>query len=112
MGFDFNKDELLFYLNKTLDYIFYIHYPDYFIENFIPRILPINYFKVFPFTDCNKYASFHLIKHVELSTPNKPCENDARYSFKTCVEDSIGRKVGCSRDGVKHPLCSTVQQYR
>ena len=61
VDFDFNKDELLFYLNKSLDYIFYIHDPDYFVENFIPRTLPISYLKVFPITDCNKYVAFYSV---------------------------------------------------
>ena len=42
------NDEIFFHLNRSMLYAFYIHGPDYFIQNYNPLAMPNNYGKLFP----------------------------------------------------------------
>ena len=48
IGTDANKDEIFFHLNRSMLYAYYIHAPEYFIQNYNPLALPNNYGKLFP----------------------------------------------------------------
>ena len=48
IGTDANKDEIFFHLNRSMLYAYYIHAPNYFIQNYNPLALPNNYGKLFP----------------------------------------------------------------
>ena len=48
IGTDANRDEIFFHLNRSMLYAYYIHAPDYFIQNYNPLALANNYGKLFP----------------------------------------------------------------
>ena len=113
---DASKDEIFFHLNRTMLYAYYIHGPDYFIQNYNPLALPNNYGKLFPSKDCNSYFTLALTERRELDTKEDPCEMRENYSFVSCIEDSIAEKVGCVLEGGKakseKEQCNSAEQYR
>ena len=112
---DYN-DEIFFYLNRSMLYAYYIHGPDYFIQNYNPLAFPNNYGKLFPSKDCNSYFTLALTERRELNTKEDPCELRPDYSFVSCIEESISEKVGCVLAGGKtkseEEHCFSVDQYR
>ena len=116
IGTDTHKDEIFFYLNRSMLYTYYIHGPDYFIQNYNPLALPNNYGKLFPSKDCNSYFTLALTERRELNTKEDPCELRPGYSFVSCIEESIAEQVGCVLEGGKakseKDQCHSVDQYR
>ena len=103
---------ITFHLNRTVNYIFYIHSPELFVQNYMPLALPINRVKVFP-SDCNSYLTLTLTKHHKVNTPSDPCEENPEYSFTDCVQESFARHVGCVlRQDKGNVLCTTSEHYR
>ena len=103
----YKTDQIFFHLNTSLQYMFFIHSPSYFIQNYNPLGLPMNEVKVLTERDCNKYLTVSLTKYQELNTVDDPCENAPTYSFTSCVEDSLAKQVGCGLS-----RCKTARQYR
>ena len=46
IGTDDDVDELEFFLNRSMIYTFYIHSPDYFVQNYLPLTLPYNPYRI------------------------------------------------------------------
>ena len=113
---DGSRDEIFFHLNRSMLYAYYIHGPDYFIQNYNPLALPNNYGKLFPSKDCNSYFTLALTERRELNTREDPCEMRPGYSFVSCIEESIAEQVGCVLEGSKakseKEQCYSVDQYR
>ena len=109
------SDEIFFHLNRSMLYAFYIHGPDFFIQNYNPLAMPNNYGKLFPFKDCNGYFTLALTERHELNTPVDPCQESLSYSFSACVSRAVAHKVGCGLDLDAAPelgRCNSVDQYR
>ena len=105
--------EIAFYLNRYLNYVFYIHSADFFFENYNRLSLPINRMMLFPSSHCNSYVTLTLTLHHKLNTPSDPCEDNPEYSFTDCVQESVARQVGCVlRQEKGNVLCTTIAQYR
>ena len=110
------SDEIFFHLNRLMLYAFYIHGPDFFIQNYNPLAMPNNYGKLFPSKDCNSNFTLALTERRELNTNEDPCEMKENYSFVSSIEDSIAEKVGCVLEGAKatseKEQCNSAEQYR
>ena len=72
IGSDTTTDELYIFLNLTMDYIFYIHSNIYYVQNYVPSLIPINRFKVFS-DACSSYFQLTLTEKVEINTAEDPC---------------------------------------
>ena len=67
IGTDDYVDELEFFLNKSMVYTFYIHSPDYFVQNYLPLTLPCNLVKIFPMNnDWNSYLQLRMTRQLQL----------------------------------------------
>ena len=109
------SDEIFFHLNRSMLYAFYIHGPDFFIQNYNPLAMPNNYGKLFPSKDCNGYFTLALTERQELNTPVDPCQESLSYSFSACVSRTVARNVGCGLDlDVEAGLgkCNSMEHYR
>ena len=95
IGTNANKDEIFLHLNKSMLYAYYIHGPDYFLQNYNPLAFPNNYGKLFPSKDCNSYFTLALTERRELNTKEDPCETRDGFSFVSCIEESLAGQVGC-----------------
>ena len=108
IGPDDRNDWLNFFVNKDINYEFFVHSYDYFIPTHNPLILPINRFKVFGDQDCNRFVTISLVEKHELSTSSDPCEANPDYSFSQCVKESVYNQVGCPAK----EDCVTGEHYR
>ena len=109
------SDEIFFHLNRSMLYAFYIHGPDFFIQNYNPLAMPNNYGKLFPSKDCNGYFTLALTERHELDTPEDPCQESLDYSFSACVSRTVSQKVGCGLEGgvgTGQRKCDSMDHYR
>ena len=96
-------------------YAFYIHGPDFFIQNYNPLAMPNNYGKLFPSKDCNGYFTLALTERHELDTREDPCQESLDYSFSACVSRTVSQKVGCGLEGgvgTGQRKCDSMDHYR
>ena len=114
MKVNYTMNDLLFELNRNLQYNVYIHSSDYFILTDNPTISKVIYEQIYPPQDCNKYTTIVMEEFYELNHPKDPCEENQLYSFIACMDETISRKVGCSlqKKSQRAPKCTTVEQYR
>ena len=77
------KYQVLIELNKSLNYIIYIHDKDFYIANENPYGLKMPLIKLNPSTDpIPYYYQLGLTSHEELNVPEDPCETDLGYNFQ------------------------------
>ena len=72
IGSNATIDELYIFLNHTMEYIFYIHSHTYFVQNYVPSLIPINRFKLFS-DACSSFFQLTLTEQVEMNTVEDPC---------------------------------------
>ena len=70
------------------------------------------------------YYTTTLTKQKKLNLDHKPCEDDPKYKFNSCIKESLLKKVGCRFPMDNHvslfdkqgsqwmEVCSTASQYR
>ena len=77
------KDQIIIELNKSLNYIIYIHDKDFYISNENPYGLKMPRIKLHPSTDPTPYYyNLVLTLHEELNVPEDPCNADLGYNFQ------------------------------
>ena len=94
---DVEQDSLMFNLNKSLDYIWYIHSPDFFMITWNPLTLPtiqagMKYGKQL---DSHRYLYLKVVRQERLNRVVQPCNPESGYSFSSCIKSSVSTKVGC-----------------
>ena len=110
-----NRTHLLqFTLVQNNTYLIRIHDPHLSILNFNPDTFPDVMITLKPNSGLMLYYIKAII-HVNLKTKTNQCEESEEYSFKSCVKNSIGRKVGCRLPWDKWtdpwlPICTLKEQ--
>ena len=101
--FEFSKtfvfsDEYCLMINlfRNLNFTFFmfVHDEKFFVYNANTLGPPINY-RTFQgnLLEKNHYQELTLTKHKKLNLARQPCEEDTAYNFKTCVQESLSKKV-------------------
>ena len=59
------------------------------------------------------YYTTTLTKQKKLNLDHKPCEDDPKYNFNSCIKESLLKKVGCrfpldNQGGEEVDICSTA----
>ena len=103
-------------LHKDLNYLIFIHDPNYFFYTDSPAI-PLLNFEVKPKKETSHYYRLRLTEVEELDQPEHPCDTDPAYNFQACVRESLSSLVGCRTkwDVWSHkamPLCTNMAQFR
>jgi len=67
--------------------------------------------------DDNFYQRIALYEHEDLNLPERPCNDDPSYSFRSCVNKKIARDIGCRTRwnlfaDESLPICSKIIQFR
>ena len=77
------KDELLFYLNSTIDYTINVHDPNYIdLRFFNPLSVPSVQIGLKSEASKGIFYTIALTEVAELSVPQDPCDGDSGYSFQ------------------------------
>jgi hypothetical protein len=118
-GNDFWRDNTNLHVNISdgLDRMIFFHDPDFFILSANPESLPFTLQTIQPTTSGYFYFRISLTEHVELSTPQDPCVEEATYSFQGCIKESLSRKIGCrihwdTISDQTRPVCTTLAQHQ
>ena len=58
-----------------------------------------------------------VTQHKKLNLDHKPCEDDPKYNFNSCIKETLSQKVGCrfpldKQAGQEMEMCSNASQYR
>ena len=75
--------------NLNFTFFMFVHDEKFFVYNANTLGPPINY-RTF---QGNHYQELTLTKHKKLNLARQPCEEDTTYNFKTCVQESLSKKV-------------------
>lgn len=82
-GTDAIKEELLFYLNPTIDYTIYGHDPNYVdLKFFNPLSVPSVQIELKSELSKGIFFTIALTEVTELSVPQDPCNGDSGYNFQ------------------------------
>ena len=82
-GTDYSKDELLFYLNATIDYTIYIHDPNFVdLKLLNPLSVPSVHIELKSEQSKGILYTIALTEVTELSVPQDPCNKDPGYNFQ------------------------------
>ena len=79
-------------------YFVYLHDPDFFFMTYNPFTMPMTEVHLNP----EELNSSHLllpmavVKTTKLNRPEMPCNPSPKYSFTTCVKQSLARMTNCS----------------
>ena len=62
-------------------------------------------------------GDFTLVQRRILDTPERPCEEDERFSLTECMLEFVARRVGCHLDWVgsklpHQPPCESLQELK
>ena len=89
IGTDPIKDELLFYLNATIDYTIYVHDPNYVdLRFFNPLSVPSLHIELKSEKSNGLFYTIALTEVTELSVPQDPCNEDLEYNFQVSCHPS------------------------
>ena len=94
---DVEEDSILFNLNKSLNYNWWIHSLDFFMLTWNPLTLPtiqeqLEYGKLL---DSHRYLYLRAVRQERLNRVEQPCNPEPGYSFSSCIKSSVSTKVGC-----------------
>ena len=108
--------QLYLELHKELNYLIFIHDPNYFFFTATPTF-PLLMYEVKPNVTPSHYWRIRLTEVEELDHPLHPCNTDPDFNFQACVRESLSRQVGCRTKWDRWspqdiPLCHTLEQYR
>ena len=80
-------------------YTVFLHDPDFFVITYNPFTLPVTEIDINP-AELNEKTHLLLsmaqMKTKKLNKPEMPCNPSPRYSFTTCVRQSVATKSNCS----------------
>ena len=99
-------------LNKSLEYMIFMHDPAFLVVTSNPTVVPRLLFNI----DKNygeKTVYIEATKHRKLHRDDNPCAEEADYSFHDCVRQSIALEVGCNSLWGSFPglqKCSSVEK--
>ena len=114
LGVDLAKEAIWIGLNKSYNFMIYIHDPNFFLLNNNPS-LPMNVFV--QDDDMIAYKMFVVQRHNTNVPGKKECNSDQKYSFAACIKESFSQKVGCKQKwdswtSLDLPPCQHMEQYR
>ena len=110
---------LFFLLNPELSYDVVIHDPVVYLHSLTPSAVPQIKIKKKPSEEARNFDLIYITmtKHIKINRPGFPCNESENYKFRTCVKESVSKKIGCrmewdvdSEQG--WPLCTTMEQLR
>ena len=103
-------------LNNTLSYDIFIHDPKYFLTTLSPAAFPHIRIKRKPVNDSRNFDLLYLKQtlHHKLNRDEYQCEDDQDYNFRSCVKNSVIKKVGCrmSWDDGAERVCSGLDEMK
>ena len=89
-----SKLNLNFNLDSSLNYLAYLHDPNFFILTANPATIPGVSLDLNPSQGLMlKYIE--VIQHINMDRSQQTCEDREDYSFTTCVKNSVSSKIGC-----------------
>ena len=111
-GLGFNLDESLGFMVSITDDNYYLFSVD-------PAAVPGIRIHILSKAFASKRYTLKVTKHIKRNTAQRPCNNNAEYSFTNCVRDGIERNIGCSLPWnyqahptlTKLPTCSAIAQF-
>ena len=113
------SDVIAFYIDASFTYSVFIHDENFFHVNYNPLALPSRIWIIKGQTLNGKgyYYKVTVTKHKKLNLNHKPCEDDPKYNFNSCIKETLSQKVGCrfpldKQGGQEMEMCSTASQYR
>ena len=82
-------------LNKSLDYMIFIHDQDFFFLSFNPKVYP-GFDQYLPKQDEKSPAllyiqNIEIIKHDSLDIEKSPCVEDSQYDFSVCLKNAANK---------------------
>ena len=98
MGADILKDGFLFDLNPDLAYLIYIHRPDFFLVSYIPLTMPTllyDYDLTMSGPNIHQMLFLQVYREEKLNRAGHVCNEDKDYNFKTCIRNTLSKKIGC-----------------
>ena len=114
-----HSDVIAFHFNASFTYSVLIHDENFFLVNYNPLGMPNKFWLVKGESGNGSgfYYKMTLTKHKKLSLDHKPCEDDPKYNFNSCIKETLSQKVGCrfpldKRGGQEMEMCSNASQYR
>ena len=95
IGTELTSDAIIMGIFANLNYLVFIHDPEYFLLNDNPTAIPgelrrLNTYEMKPET-C--FFRLELVEVNKLNLPNSPCNEDLSYNFFSCVKESVASKV-------------------
>ena len=114
-----NSDVIAFHFDASFTYSMLIHDENFFLVNFNPLGLPTRFWlvKAESGNGSGFYYKMTLTKHKKLNLDHKPCDDDPKYNFNSCIKETLSQKVGCrfpldKQAGQEMEICSTASKYR
>ena len=110
---NFMTGTLRLVLSKDLNYYFFVHDINYFVENQNPFGVP-SYFKgISPGEGWTRIYKMRTVKRKNI----KNCNSDPSYKFTTCVRSSLSKTAGCRLPWDQWTdqavtVCTTMEQFR
>ena len=92
-------DQLLFFLDRNVNFRIFIHEQNYFEMVFNPLSLPSIELELVTNSSVGHFYRLQLTNHRELNVPQDPCEEREDYKFQACVKESLSSQVGVVRIG-------------
>ena len=114
-----SSDTPAFFLNANFSYSVFVHDENFFLVNYNPMALPSRVWVIKGAKEKGGsiFYKITLTKHKRLNLDERPCEEDPRYNFNTCVKEKLSAKVGCMLPWDKwsrqeREICAKDQQFR
>ena len=85
-----SEDQLFILLDSEIkQYEIFIHDPQFFVYNGNPQVEPI----LRRYRKSGFYYPLELTEMNEIDIPNDPCNSNADYSFRECIQQSVASQV-------------------
>ena len=119
VGSRLDTNILFFSLNPELSYDVMIHDPAFYLHSLTPSAVPQVKIKKKPSEEARNFDLIYITmtKHIKINRPEFPCNESAEYQFRTCVKESVSRRIGCRMEWDQDSdqawaLCTTLAQLR
>ena len=95
IGTELKSDGIFIGIFANLNYLVFMHDPEYFLLNDNPTAIPGELRRL----DTNEmkpefwFLRLELVEVNKLNLPNSPCNEDLNYKFFSCVKESVASKV-------------------
>ena len=111
------SDVIAFHMDANFSYSVLIHDENFFVFNQNPLALPTRVWLIKGETlkGGGYFYKMTLTKHKKLNLDHKPCQDDPKYNFNTCIKETLSQRIGCRLpfDNMSpQSICSAASQLR